>query len=392
LLIDPDYCLILMLSSVAEKMSDTEEAGSSAPNTGDVSELIVFMIGKLPAEDKRRALQKLMSSTSGEPQGEMGGQSDENGASSRQDKYSVGAGDSTIVVKSSSCTAAKLRHFSGTVPVPSGQVDFRTWYNAAIRLCRHPDIADDEKFARIHNSLSSPALDIAQSSLDAESPEAALKLLKNVYGSVEDPRDVLNDFHTTIMTSKEQPSEYLTRLYLKLQKLKSLDIEQSDPDSSLLKQFIYGCSDETMIMKLRLEEREHSPPEYSDLLLSLRTEEAKRNKRKFGHNLIRSCQQNAGPADAENTELIQLKKEVAALQSQLANLSATHDSPGGGRSATTSPSASSSRSMEPTARPARRKLKFCFKCGEPGHVVWRCNKSPNPELVCRMFEESRQGN
>jgi len=335
---------VLSLTAVV-KMADSEKPGPSFPSTQDASEQIIFMIEDLPVKEKRRTLQRLqplMSSTFVEPRTSeisSGGQPDESGASSSHGKYSVGAGDSTIVVKSSSCTAAKLRHFSGTVPVPSGQVDFRTWYNAAIRLCRHPDIADDEKFARIHNSLSSPALDIAQSSLDAESPEAALKLLKNVYGSVEDPRDVLNDFHTTIMTSKEQPSEYLTRLYLKLQKLKSLDIEQSDPDSSLLKQFIYGCSDETMIMKLRLEEREHSPPEYSDLLLSLRTEEAKRNKRKFGHNLIRSCQQNAGPADAENTELIQLKKEVAALQSQLANLSATHDSPGGGRSATTSPSA-----------------------------------------------------
>ena len=378
------------------KMSDSDEhakTSSASRDTADTSEQIIFMIDKLPEKEKRRTLQKiqpLMSSTFMEPSlPGTSGQDYEKHASSIS-KHALDAGDSTIVVKPSPCTAAKLRQFSGTVPIPSGQVDFNTWYRAAARLGKHEELSVDEKLARIHNSLSSPALDMAQTALDSESPESVLQLLRNVYGSVEDPRDLLNDFHTTVMTTKEQPSEYLNRLYLKLQKLKSLDtLETEDASSSLLKQFLYGCSDETLILKLHLEEKENDPPEYGELLLALRKEEAKRQKKYSAHKLAHSYQQST---ESESTELIKLKTEVASLQAQLANLSAKQQKSEINHPAKASSSGKQSSSMEATGQRPKRKLRFCFKCGESGHVVWRCNNPPNPDLVCKKFEETRQEN
>ena len=306
------------------KMSTFEEnRDTSSEDTADASEQIIYMIEKLPQEEKRRTLHKiqpLFSSTSVEaPVAETSRQVHEELASSIP-RHPLGAGDSTIVVKPSTCTAAKLRQFSGTTPVPSGQVDFNTWYKAAARLCKHDELSNDEKLARIHNSLSSPALDMSQTALDSESPENVLKLLRNVYGSVEDPRDVLNDFHTTVMTPREQPSEYLNHLYLKLQKLKNLGVVQTEDASSiLLKQFIYGCSDEMLILKLQLEEK-NTPPDYGDLLLALRKEEAKREKKHFAYKPTRSYQQSAEATEAGSSEVDKLKTEVASLQAQLASL------------------------------------------------------------------------
>ena len=376
-------------------MSEFEDClGTSSLNSADIPQQITFMIDKLPEEEKRRTLQKLqplMSTMLVEPfHSEMTGQFSKKRVSSTTSESKMGTGDSTIVVKSSSCTAVELRQFSGTVPVPNGQVDFNTWYQAAARLCKHEELSGGEKVSRIHNSLSAPALDIAESTLESESPESTLRLLRNVYGSVEDPRDVLNDFHTTIMTPKEQPSEYLSRLYLKLQKLKSFDLLQSGEASSrLLKQFIYGCADETLIVKLRLEEKENNPPDYGDLLLDVRTAEVKRKKQYSMHKLAPSYPHST---ESENAELTQLKEKILSLRAQLTYFSSKQNK--SETSLQTTPKASSSGMPRPieqaTGSSSKRKRKFCYKCGRTDHFVWSCDNPHNPDLVCKMFDERRK--
>ena len=379
-------------------MSDFEEhPGTSSVDTADISKQITLMIRNLPEMEKRRTLEKLqplMSSACVESSStEVHGQVNEKRASSLTSKCSAGARECPVVVKSNSYTAVNLRQFSGTVPVPSGQVDFSTWYQATARLCKYNELSENEKLARIQNSLLSPALDIAQSALDSESPGHILQLLQNVYGNVEDPRDILNDFHTTVMTPNEKPSDYLSRLYLKLLKLKNLDILRSgDVALSLLKQFIYGCSDESLILKLRLEEKEQDPPDYGALLFAVRTEEAKRQKKNLPHRAF-SCQQSTATTESEKAELIQLKKEVASLQAQLTSISPAQRYSEFGQRVTRH--ASSSGSARPTdgatGTSSRRKLNFCFKCGETGHVFWMCSNPHNPDLVCKRFGEGQRG-
>jgi hypothetical protein len=310
-------------------MSRSEEyTGKPSVDTADVSKQILAMFEKLPEEEKRRALQKLQPMMSSvrihQPPTEVMGHFKARQAASTTSKCIASSEDRRIIVKPSYQSEAKLRLFSGTMPVPNNEVDFNVWYKAAAHLCKHDGLSADEKLAQIHDSLLSPALDIAQSTFDSDSLETTLKLLKNVYGSVEDPRDVLNDFHTTVMTPGEKPSEYLNRLYLKSQKLKNLDILQDgDVYSSLLKQFIYGCPDETLIMKLRLEEKENDPPSYGELLMTFRTfrtGEEKRGKKHFARTISRSNQHGSKP-DVTDPELAQLKTEIASLQTQINHMS-----------------------------------------------------------------------
>ena len=50
-----------------------------------------------------------------------------------------------------------------------------------------------------------------------------------------------------------------------------------DGNSQLFQQFLYGCHDDTLIMKLRLEEKQDYP-DYGALLLVICKEEAKRTR------------------------------------------------------------------------------------------------------------------
>ena len=92
----------------------------------------------------------------------------------------------------------------------------------------------------------------------------------------------------------------------------------------------------------------------------------------------------------ESSEVEQLRKEVSALKSQLEKVSSAKEEI---RKPSTSASGQSSKSKTSDQKPTvRRKLRFGFKCGELGHVVWKCKKQPNPDLVSQRFEEARQEN
>ena len=305
-------------------MSEIEVSYPSEMKTTDVADQIASMVSKLSEGEKRRTfgqLQTLMSSTMREPppipESQQPGDDGLHSYTSTS-KHPLSTDEKTIVVQHmpTPCTAAIVRPFSGAIPVPSDHIDFPTWFKAETLLCKHADLSECEKVSRIHNSLSPPALDMVQSALDSGSSKTVLGLLQSIYGSVEDPRDLLNDFNASLMSSKEQPSEYLNRLYLKLEELKCRKVVSFDEAPKLLlKQFIYGCTDETIILKFRLEEKEDNPPDYSTLLLNLRREEAKRVKKLCVRN-YRSCTQSA---KTEDSEIKQLKKEVESLQTQLAS-------------------------------------------------------------------------
>jgi hypothetical protein len=377
---------------------ENRKAGKSniKSTSDDETDQIMYMIDNLNPRSKRRTLlklQPLMSATVvDEHVPQTTPQRDNHGAIGKlhEEENTLKVGDSTITIKSisGSATGTKLRHFSGVVPVPTGQVNFRTWINAATRLCRNYELSEEEQMARIHNSLSQPALDIAQSALDSGTPNTVLKLLRNAFGSVDDPRDLLNDYNATLMDSKENPSDYLNRLHLKVEELKQCGIiKTAEGPGYLLRQFIYGCVDDTLILKLRLEEKEDNPPDYGTLLLALRKEEAKRSKRQMAQKYAHSQQ-----VSIEGEKQVDgLKKEVEHLKAQLANIRPTKQESVKQSSSQSTPSSKKEKSEG--QRPAtKKKLRFCFKCGETGHVVWTCKNQPNPALVCQKFEDAQQEN
>ena len=69
-----------------------------------------------------------------------------------------------------------------------------------------------------------------------------------------------------------------------------------------------GCSDETLLLKLRIDEKE--PPEYCTLLASIQLEEAKHTHRTLTKKMAKSHQVQA------EEQIQQLKQEVGNLKQQ----------------------------------------------------------------------------
>ena len=371
----------LSVTHKEEVVTSGKNSGSSIETSeNDESDQILYMIQNLPARQKRRTLlqlQPLMSSTVIETDTTAQ-------RLPKKDDSSATQNTSTIVVKSSgNPVSPKLRVFSGSTPTPSGHVSFQTWHKAARRLCTNTELSDEEKIALIHNSLCQPALDLVQSALDSGSPTSVLRMLEKAYGSVDDPRDLLNAFNATTMDRKEQPSEYLNRLHLKLEELKDREIiPETECSEVLLRQFNYGCLDEHIALKLRLDEKEDDPPEYGDLLFALRKEEAKRIKK----TLVHKSATTLAVTPKQNQAVEKLRKEVEELTAKLApsKPNPLQDEKAEHEKAAKKPSSKGGRSVG-----VRKKLRFCFKCGEDGHVVWRCRNPQNTDLVCKKFEDAR---
>ena len=227
------------VQAIATEVNRTEATNMD----NDESAQILYLINSLPPVQKRRTLlqiQTLMPSTWDEasthnPTIEKGmvqeskvldNTTDGNtGASSSTSSCKPETGNSAIIVRAQrNAVYPKLRTFSGIAPVPQGQVNFSTWHKAAARLCSNPELSEAEQCSLLQNSITEPALDYVQTALDSGSTVEVLQLLVNAYGTAEDPRDLLNDFNATIMSTKEKASDYLSRLYLKLEALKSMNI------------------------------------------------------------------------------------------------------------------------------------------------------------------------
>ena len=289
--------------------------------------------------------------------------------------------------------------FSGITPVPSGQADYRQWYKAAVRLTKDAEVTDTEIVYRIQSSLMKPALDIVQNALDAGSPTLVLQLLDSVYGNVEDPRDLFNAYNNAVQDAKERASDYLSRLFLLLDELHRRDIiKVEDGPTQLLKQFVYGCTDDNLVLKLRLEEKESDPPDYGKMLLAIRVEEAKRTRRQVVSKLARSQQ-----VSVEDSEIEKLKKEISILKgdkqkSELQNLreevaQLKQQNVSGNGQGQVQPRHSQPHGLAGASRSSpgtRPRLRFCFKCGLDGHTVWNCKNVANPQLVCKRFEVAKE--
>ena len=80
----------------------------------------------------------------------------------------------------------------------------------------------------------------------------------------------------------------------------------------LLRQFVYGCSDYNLVLKLRLNEKEDNviSPDYDLLLLSIRREEARRIGKQSASKIVQT-KQVAEASGGTDTSL--LWKQVASL-------------------------------------------------------------------------------
>ena len=140
----------------------------------------------------------------------------------------------------------KLRLFSGKIPVPSGETNFKTWRRQVYQLEKDEEDDDDDNALPDHQlkrlilqSLQPPALDTVWN-MDVNS-EQILEVLDNLYGSVVDGQDLLLQLQTTYQADKETSSEYIQRLYLLATEVAERHgICLGDIPYQLLRQFIRG--------------------------------------------------------------------------------------------------------------------------------------------------------
>jgi hypothetical protein len=222
--------------------------------------------------------------------------------------------NSTVIVEAHT-SMRRLRNFSGKKPTPSGEVDFGTWRLAALQIIDDRSVKEKEKKRMIQYSLLRPALDVVRELADASS-KTVFDVLDAAFGVCVDGAELFVKFLSTYQNEKEDPSGYLQRLYINL--LEVVDyggLAKADMAGTLLKQFVRGCREEELLMRLRVEDLD-PPPSFSELLLLVRKEEARRTDKKSRLKTSTVVKTASLGAQAPNTMEIQLK----ALQEQVAGL------------------------------------------------------------------------
>ena len=291
----------------------------------------------------------------------------------------------------------KLRLFSGKLPVPHGEVDYVTW-----RMQVHQIQDDDEEEVSdgalkrlILQNLQRPALDSLRNSTGSAS--CMLEVLDTLYGSVEDGQELLIQFFTTYQEEKEITSTYLQRLYLQIMDVADKGgIVVSQVPSHLLRQFVRGSYDESVIHKLGLEEKLDDPPAFAELLLSIRKEEARRTEKRLRLKSGRVATQAISPPKSPKTEyrveskegklIKELTSRLAVVEGQMQqhNTTSLHpDRSGSQNNSTSSKCSDSSKSSDVRNKYQKgtRRKQFCYRCGQDGHYADRCKNKKNPELV-----------
>ena len=223
----------------------------------------------------------------------------------------------------------------------------------------------------------------------------------------------------------EKPSAYLQRLQVMLNTtLRRGGVTASDLDRHLLRQFVRGCWGNILIAELQLEQKKQNPPTFAELLLLLHTAEDKRTpkasrmkqhlnvskQRVSSHYQGIYVQSEEGcnpsqPALDHRSEIQDLKKQTADLQSQLTRI--TQKDSRKAKSAARPVAHQTASTYSPAITPTAQRLQphsrdvnnntsnrprpwYCFRCGEDGHIKPQCENETNSSLVAEKRKQLKR--
>ena len=267
-----------------------------------------------------------------------------------------------------------IKNFSGQKPGP-GEVDYKHWRRSALQIASDESISESRARTYILQSLTGAADDAIDLHRD-EPVKNIIAILDKIFGTIADGTDLLAEFFQRFQQPGEQTSQYVNTLYIALCEVVKQDgIPMRDVPETLVRQILRGCSDEQMLNKLRLDERllnkprleEQDPvPEYPDLIVRIRREEARRTERRL--RLKQAARRNTALLDSsmesqspqtppkrtpETPQTTELDDKLKQLRQKVAQLEASH-----------------------TCTDI-----FCYRCGDDGHMAYDCQGLPNRALV-----------
>lgn len=216
-------------------------------------------------------------------------------------------------------------------------------------------------------------------------------------------------FLETHQNDGEKASEYLRRLQTLLQEVTERHGVVKGDETQLLKQFLRGCWEDSLITALHLKELLSKPsgvtPTFSELLLKVRTYEKEsqlkevRRKRHMGvttkvhtKTLVTMNEPEATNSNVSNvldtSSRGQLEERIRQLEAELKKMT---QRPRNGKYGQRSSSGSQNTDMASTALELssehKQFKKFCYKCGEDSHILPKCTNQANADLVQRKLLE-----
>jgi len=204
----------------------------------------------------------------------------------------------------------ELPVFSAKPGPPEGEVDYRHWRRAAVRLKEDSSTSEVTKRKVILDSLQGKASDIVDFHRN-DSLDNLLELLDSNYKLFVDGDNLLADFYQMPHLENQSASDYLSDLYIELiEVVNEGGTTLNKMPSLLLRQFERCCTDDDLLDRLKLNDYRSQPPSFPSLMSMVRREECRRTERKLRLKRMQS-------------QKVELKKDdIAALQQRISELEA----------------------------------------------------------------------
>ncbi|XP_030586820.1 paraneoplastic antigen Ma1 homolog [Archocentrus centrarchus] len=335
--------------------------------------------------------------------------------------------DKTVKPSPENAGHRRLRIFSGNIPTPAGEEQFDHWLEQAYLLVEECPGSPKEKRRRVIESLKGPALDVIKAVRLSDpdvTPEGCLEALESAFGLAESGDDLYFAFRLLQQQPGEKLSDFLRRLERALTKVVQRGgIPVNSMDIARVEQLLKGAVDaDLMLINLRLRERRTKPPTFLELLREIRIEEEYEASRVKLNRSVSSVQVKP-QADNRQSEIQSLKAELKEVKAMFAAL-ATH-SPAEtekGEKQLDSRELASENNVDPEVVALKKQVKqlqkkvgtrlscqagasptvmavgtpsarqspdseerFCYHCGENGHIAPKCNKPENQNKVIQRL-------
>lgn len=319
----------------------------------------------------------------------------------------------------------RLRIFSGIVPTPAGEEQFDHWLEQAFLMVEETEGSDKDKRRRIMESLKGPALEVVKAIRLSDpdvNPVQCLEALESAFGLAESVDDLYFSFRLLQQQPGEKLSDFLRRLERALTKVVQRGgLPANKMDTARVDQLLKGAVNaDLMMLQLRLRERRVNPPTFLELLREIRTEEeyeaSKIKLNQSVHTVHAKVQSENKQSEMQNlqAEIKEVKSMFAALTTRPPSEAKVTEQHPANTEATTSLDPEvialkkqvkhlhqkiNSRTQRrqnahqevvmavstPTRSLAESEQRFCYRCGENGHMAGKCNRPENHSKVIQRL-------